>query len=111
MKIEFLVKSPDFQRLREQEEEEHGEGYEESLDLNKLLTGEGLKKIPITYRPYAIEMKDILTFGKEDDQHVDLRTSSGAFSIKIDYDVFKQIYTTATGDGVRSLRDFKIVRE
>ena len=110
MKIEFLVKSPDFQKLREEAEEEHGEGYEEAIDLNKILSGEGIKKIPITYRPYAIDMADIAVFGKEDDEHVEVRTSTGGFSLRIDYDIFKQIYTTATGIGIRSLNDFKLTR-
>lgn len=111
MRIEFQIKAPDFQKMREEMEEEHGEGYEEALDLNKILSGEQpMKKIPITYKRWALELGDISHFGEEDDEHVEVRTSMGAFSIRIDYDVFKQIYTTATNMGIKTMSDFKLSR-
>jgi len=111
MRIEFLVKSPDFQKMREDEEEKLGEGYEEAIDFSKVLSGEQeLKKIPMTYRRWALELNDIGHFGQEDDDHVEVRTNLGAFSVRIDYDIFKQIYTTATNMGIKTLADFKLSR-
>jgi len=111
MRIEFQVKSPDFQKMREEYEETEGEGFEEGIDINKIISGEqSMKKIPITYRRWPIELNDIGQWGQEDDDHVEVRTTYGSFSLRIDYDVFKQIYQTATATQIKSLADFKLVR-
>lgn len=102
MEIEFLIRAPK-------------EGNDEDMEdrrIRQLVEGPGEQEdtVEFVYRPYTLEMNDILTFGDYDSVHTELRTNTGYYYPQIHYEHFKSIYQTVTGRNIKAVSDFKFIR-
>ena len=101
MEVEFLMRVPK-------------DGSEEDLEekrLRMLVEGPSeQEEVEYTYRPYCIEMENVITYGDVDGMHTELRTNVGYFYPQINYEHFKSIYQTVTGRSVKAVSDFKFIR-
>lgn len=98
MKLELLMKVPDL-RLNDEEDQE---AY-----VHKVISGE--EKIPIAYKSFFFDIKDVVCSGEDDEEHTKIVTPYAIFYAKIDYPTFTRIYESSLGERIKTINDYKFM--
>ena len=65
-----------------------------------------------TYKPYTFDIRDVGTFGMEDEDHTKIVLPFGLFYAQIAYSTFKSIYEVSLGIEIKTIQDnFKLVKK
>lgn len=74
----------------------HGDDFDEEEEREKILESKDIDAFD--YVPMVMDLKDVMFFNKVDDTHTCVRTPIGAaFTLKIDYPRFKDVYEQQLG--------------
>lgn len=108
MELELLMRRdsvlpPEVQQELEDAKLIHGENFdpEQYLSQNNLFS----------YDPFTFNVDDTCFYNRYDDAHTHICLNTGlSFIAKIDYTVFQRIKTAMTGQAVKTLNDFKLLK-
>jgi hypothetical protein len=103
MKLELMMRVIDTSEDSKDESERLAEKVLRDLE-------EGTpEQVKFVYKPYTVDIRDVGTFGLDDDEHTKLVLPFGLFYAKIDYYTFRHLYEAAMSVMVKTTKDFKFV--
>lgn len=101
MKLELLMKAIDRDPVDDEEEAER--------IAKRIIEGE--EEVKFTYKPFTIDVRDVGSFGLEDDTHTKIMMPFGIFYAKINYYTFKGIYSASIGCDIKDTKAYKIIKK
>lgn len=104
MKLELLLKMQDFSSEPEDPDEKLAQKVIREINNQE-------EETRIIYKSHVIDIRDVTSFGEDDNEHTKLIVPYGVLFARVPYEQFFSIYEAYTGTRIKSLNDFHLAKK